>query len=112
MVKTRVRELQAADAARAEVSRADIMRMLGEDRDKAREVKQLSAAVRADELLGKAVGMFAERPTVAVQVNRYTNIELARWIADILTTGTAPKAIEAAPVNIDETAGARSVAES
>ena len=93
-VKARVAELQAAGAERAEIDRATVMRMLSEDRERAREAKQLSTAVRADELLGKAVGMFADRPTVAVQVNQYTKIELARWIADILTSSTTPKQIE------------------
>ena len=51
--------------------------------------------VRASELLGKAVGMFADRPTVAVQVNQYSDIELARWIAHKLRVGAASKQIEA-----------------
>jgi hypothetical protein len=60
-IQDRVRELQLADADRAEIDRAGIIEMLMEDRRLARESQQVAAAVRAAELIGKMLGMFIDR---------------------------------------------------
>lgn len=57
----RLDEIQQRAVEIAEITRADVIRMLMEDRLEAKKNGQLSAAVRAAELLGKEVGMFVER---------------------------------------------------
>ena len=51
----------------AAITRTDVIRMLIEDRDLAREKGQIGAAVRATELLGKELGMFVERRELTVE---------------------------------------------
>src|SRR5438270_13011824 len=46
---------------RAAITKADVLAMLMEDRRLARKRGQTSAAIRADELLGKELGMFINR---------------------------------------------------
>ena len=55
---------------------------------------QMASAVRVTELMGKSIGMFQDaRPSVVV-TNTYSDIELARWIADRLLSATPkPKAL-------------------
>jgi len=60
-VQMRLDEIQQRAVEIAEITRADVIRMLMEDRLEAKKNGQLSAAVRAAELLGKEVGMFVER---------------------------------------------------
>ena len=52
---------QAEAAKRAELTHQKIVDNLVEDRQWARQARQIGAAVRADELLGKHLGMFSER---------------------------------------------------
>lgn len=63
-VRARVAELQTKAAVRAEITKADVLAMLIEDRKLARDLEQTSAAIRAAELLGKEIGMFVDRKEV------------------------------------------------
>lgn len=45
----------------AKITKADVLKMLQEDRNDARANGQFSPAIRAAELLGKELGMFVER---------------------------------------------------
>ena len=45
----------------AAITKTDVIRMLLDDRELARKANQASAAIRADELLGKQMGMFIDR---------------------------------------------------
>jgi hypothetical protein len=56
-----VAQLQDEAAKRFELTHDGVIRMLFEDRIKARELGQMASAVRADELIGKHLGMFADR---------------------------------------------------
>lgn len=64
-IAARVRELQERAAVRVELSRADILKMLIEDRLDARGAQQYSVAVAADKLLGSELHrMFTDRQVV------------------------------------------------
>jgi phage terminase small subunit len=56
-------EAKAVERAieRAGITKADVLAMLIEDRNLAREKGQTAAAIRAAELLGKELGMFIDR---------------------------------------------------
>lgn len=60
MEAQRKREVNRA-SEKAAVTKADVLRMLVEDREMARQKNQLGPAVRAAELLGKELGMFIDR---------------------------------------------------
>jgi len=63
-IRRRVKELQAA-AEHVALSRADMIQMLIADHEAALANKQMSAAIRALELLGRELhGMFTERREV------------------------------------------------
>lgn len=82
-VAGRVAEIQARAAARAEISKSDVLRMLQEDRADAREAGQFSAAIRAAELLGKELGMFVDRRKldIATDVAELSDAELSAIVA-------------------------------
>jgi hypothetical protein len=63
-VRERVAELQLAQGRQAEIKRADIIDMLLADRERAHAHRQIAAAVRAAELIGKIIGMFVDRREV------------------------------------------------
>jgi hypothetical protein len=64
-IRARVKELQAAAAEHVALSRADMIEMLIADHKAALANKQMSAAIRALELLGRELyGMFTERREV------------------------------------------------
>lgn len=65
-VKARTEELLSRAATRAELKASDIQEMLLQDRTLARNLGQPSAAIRAAELLGKVLGMFAEKREIKV----------------------------------------------
>ena len=60
-VRERVDELQLAQGRQAEIKRADIIDMLLADRERAHANRQIAAAVRAAEVIGKLLGMFVDR---------------------------------------------------
>jgi hypothetical protein len=64
-IRERVREIQAEAAKHVALSRADMIEMLISVHEEARANKQMSAAIRAAELLGRELhGMFTERREV------------------------------------------------
>lgn len=64
-IRGRVREIQAEAAKHVALSRADMIEMLISVHEEARANKQMSAAIRAAELLGRELhGMFTERREV------------------------------------------------
>lgn len=67
-VASRVRELQDQAAARAGDSLQGHLARLDELVDQARDLKQLTAAVRAEELRGKALGFYVERIQVSADI--------------------------------------------
>jgi hypothetical protein len=60
-VRERVAELQLAQGRQSEIKRADLIEMLLADRERAHAHRQIAAAVRAAELIGKIIGMFVDR---------------------------------------------------
>lgn len=67
-IASRVRELQESIAARAGDSLQGHLARLDELVDQARDLKQLTAAVRAEELRGKALGFYVERIQVSADI--------------------------------------------
>ena len=63
-----VAQLQDATAKRFELTHDGVIRMLIEDRHTARELGQMASAVRADELIGKHLGMFKDRVEVSGRI--------------------------------------------
>jgi phage terminase small subunit len=63
-IRERVTELKEGAALRVGLERADVLAMLMQERELARERGQLSAAIRATELIGRELGMFVERSEV------------------------------------------------
>lgn len=63
-IQERVKEMTGRAAERAEITKADVLAMLIEDRMLARAEKQTGAAIRAAELLGKEIGMFVDRKEI------------------------------------------------
>lgn len=61
VIRKRVQELQNEAAMEAKITKADVLRMLQEDRNDARANGQYSPAIRAAELIGKELGMFVDR---------------------------------------------------
>jgi hypothetical protein len=60
-VRDRVAELQLAQGRQSEIKRADIIEMLLADRERAHASRQIAAAVRAAEVIGRLLGMFVDR---------------------------------------------------
>jgi hypothetical protein len=83
-IRARVRELQADAAKHVALSRADMIEMLISDHEEARANKQISAAIRAAELLGRELhGMFTERREVTTRddIRQLTDAELHEQLA-------------------------------
>lgn len=69
-ISNRVAEILEQAAVLVELTRADILNMLTEDRKLARENNQASAAIRATELLGRELcSMFVERKEHKVTIS-------------------------------------------
>jgi hypothetical protein len=69
-IQTRVQQIQAEAAKHVALSRADMIEMLLADHERARANKQMSAAIRAAELVGRELhGMFTERREVSTRDN-------------------------------------------
>ena len=83
-VAARVAELQSRVAARVELTRADILQMLVDDRKLARESGQSSAAMKAAELLGRELfGMFIDRKEVG-KPGEFANTANAREVEELI----------------------------
>jgi hypothetical protein len=63
-VRERVAELQLAQGHEAKIKRSDVIEMLLADRERAHASRQIAAAVRAAEVIGKLLGMFIDRREV------------------------------------------------
>ena len=57
-------------AKAASVTKAHVLKQLASDRKGARKAEQWGAAIRADELQGRELGMFAERHVLALEDDR------------------------------------------
>lgn len=72
LMEKRVQQLRDAAPSNVVISKVDnsddVINMLIQDRELAREGGQASAAVRASELIGKHMGMFVERVDARVSV--------------------------------------------
>jgi hypothetical protein len=83
-IRARVREIQADAAKHVALSRADMIEMLISVHEEARANKQMSAAIRAAELLGRELhGMFTERREVTNRddIRRLSDAELFERMA-------------------------------
>src|SRR5437762_2549775 len=65
-VRERLHDILLGGARLAEITSADVMRMLLQDHDMATEKKHFGAAIRALELIGRQIGMFVDRREVRV----------------------------------------------
>jgi hypothetical protein len=66
-VKARIMEIQADTARRVNLSRADLLGMMVEDRELARSQGQSAAAIRASELLGRELaGLYVDKRHVEI----------------------------------------------
>lgn len=63
-VQMRIRELQVRAARRSEIKKSDVLDWLIQDRNLARDLKQVAASIRAAELIGKELGMFVDRKEI------------------------------------------------
>jgi hypothetical protein len=79
-VRERVAELQLAQGRQSEIKRADIIEMLLADRERAHAQRQIAAAVRAAELIGKLCGMFIDRREVRT-VNPLDDLDYEELVA-------------------------------
>ncbi len=87
-VTVEITRRQEAAGKRAEIREDDIIRMLLDDRDGARAVKQYGPAVRAAELLGRKLGMFVDKRLVG-EIREHTDEEIAAGLAKA-TAGKDP----------------------
>lgn len=93
-VQNRVVELQERAALKVEITVADIVEMLREDRDLARELEQSGSAVSATMGVAKVLGFLKERIEHSGEVT-VNHEEIARQeVADIF--GPTPHLIESA----------------
>lgn len=92
-IRARVREIQADAAKHVALSRADMIEMLISVHEEARANKQMSAAIRAAELLGRELhGMFTERREVTTRdnVRQLSDAELHEQLAQQLESMGEP----------------------
>ena len=71
---------------RANIREDDVIRMLLEDREAAREAKQFGPSVRAAELLGRKLGMFIDKRLVG-EIREHTDEEVAAGLAKATANG-------------------------
>ena len=102
-----VSQLQEEAAEHFELTHDGVVRMLLADRDTARELGQMASAVRADELIGKNLGMFKER----VEVHPRTEV-LAASLGELSREELRALARQARPeYGVDEEAASRALPE-
>ena len=74
-IDERIAYLQEMAAQNICLNKADVFRMLLEDRELAREHRHVSAAVKSAELIGKEMGMFRDKKDISVDVsNSYADL--------------------------------------
>jgi hypothetical protein len=99
IIVKRVAELQDAGSRRAErevgVTKGRVLQMLIDDRDGARERGQYNAAIRADELLGKTLGIFTEKIEVRGGPLDDINFEDLEALIEAVNAETARRASNA-----------------
>jgi phage terminase small subunit len=67
-IQRRVAEIQSAAAERVMLSRVDLLNMMIDDHEQARQRGQMSAAIKAAELLGREIaGLYAERREITTR---------------------------------------------
>ena len=98
-VKARVAELQAEAAERSEVTVDNVVKKLGELRDEAQAKGQLSAAVRAQELIGKTCAAFVDvnRDDSSKMTNDALAAVLARHLGEDATATLMQKLRDSDP---------------
>ncbi len=77
---------QEGASKRADIREDDVIKMLLEDRDGARAVKQYGPAVRAAELLGRKLSMFVDKRLVG-EIREHTDEEVAAGLAKATAGG-------------------------
>lgn len=95
-IQKRIQELMEGAARRAEMTRADILDRIKQDWDAARSLGQMSAALKAAEMVGKELHkMFVDRKEIgtAGEFDSKSEDELREYIKKEL--GLSPKQIEA-----------------
>jgi hypothetical protein len=95
-IAARIKELMERAANKAVLSRTDILERVAEDWDKARSLGQMSAALKAAEMVGKELHkMFVDRKEIgtAGEFDTKSEAELRDYISKEL--GLAPRQIEA-----------------
>jgi hypothetical protein len=110
-VKARILELERwateKAAKKISLSKADILQNIISDRELALKLKQVGAALRADELLGKAIGMFVDRTEIARpgEFEGLTDPEDIKRAIIALIEARTPGSIEQAVADIEEASG-------
>ncbi len=77
---------QEKASERADIREDDVIKMLLEDREAAREAKQFGPSVRAAELLGRKLGMFVDKRLVG-EIREHTDEEVAAGLAKATAGG-------------------------
>ena len=81
-VQPLIQAQQASLQAQAEITAVQIIRDLADDAQGARGANQWAASIRARELIGKQLGMFADR--VQLEILDRRGAEFARLVADVV----------------------------
>ncbi len=77
---------QEKASERADIREDDVIKMLLEDREAAREAKQFGPSVRAAELIGRKLGMFVDKRLVG-EIREHTDEEVAAGLAKATAGG-------------------------
>ena len=85
-VLTEITRRREEASKRADIREDDVIKMLLEDRDGARAVKQYGPAVRAAELLGRKLSMFVDKRLVG-EIREHTDEEVAAGLAKATAGG-------------------------
>lgn len=85
-VMAEITRRQENASERANIREDDVIRMLLEDREAAREAKQFGPSVRAAELLGRKLGMFIDKRLVG-EIREHTDEEVAAGLAKATANG-------------------------
>ena len=85
-VMTEIARRQEEASKRADIRENDVIEMLVQVRDEAREAKQFGPCVRAIELIGKKMGMFIDKHLVG-NASEHTDEEIAAGLAKATAGG-------------------------
>ncbi len=89
-VQAEITRRQEEAARRADVKEDDVIQMLVQVRDQAREANQFGPCVRAIELLGKKLGMFADKHLIG-GVSEHTDEEIAAGLARAISAAVVSR---------------------